>query len=99
MSSTFASAAGSSSLTNSDASTGVTPFKTDASALGSYTPPSAAGSGKRRFSEMPLSSASNNKEQPQSSYRDRAAERRSLYGSSVGDDMLDHDTMDLSKLT
>ncbi|XP_010032759.1 SUPPRESSOR OF ABI3-5 isoform X1 [Eucalyptus grandis] len=88
---------GSSSLTNTDASTAVTPFKTDASALGSYTPPSAAGSGKRRFSEMPLSSASVNKEQPQSSYRDRAAERRSLYGSSVGDDMLDHDTMDLNR--
>ena len=55
--------------------TAVTPFKTDASALGSYVPP-AAGSGKRRFSEAPAQST------PQSTYRDRAAERRSLYGSS-----------------
>jgi len=62
------------------------------SALGSYTPPVAAGSGKRRFSEMPLASASTHKEQPQNSYRDRAAERRSLYGSSsVGDDLPDAD--------
>ncbi|KAJ7000324.1 hypothetical protein NC653_010951 [Populus alba x Populus x berolinensis] len=70
-----------------------TPFRTDASALGSYTPPVAAVSGKRRFSEMPLPSASTHKEQPQTSYRDRAAERRSLYGSSsVGDDLPDMDS-------
>ncbi|XP_024024380.1 SUPPRESSOR OF ABI3-5 isoform X2 [Morus notabilis] len=71
----------------------VTSFKTDSSALGSYTnsPPVSAGSGKRRFSEVPLSSAPSHKEQPQSTYRDRAAERRSLYGSSssVGDDLSD----------
>ncbi|XP_015583178.1 SUPPRESSOR OF ABI3-5 isoform X2 [Ricinus communis] len=79
------------SLTNADTSAVVTPFRTDASALGSYAPCMSAGSGKRRFSEMPLSSASANKEQSQTMYRDRAAERRSLYGSSssVGDDLLD----------
>eukprot|EP00250_Pteridium_aquilinum_P006127 c16104_g1_i1 orf=566-3700(+) len=47
---------------------GATPFKTDVSALGSYAP--TAGS-KRRFTEA-----------PQPVYRDRAAERRNLYGSS-----------------
>ncbi|XP_071705449.1 SUPPRESSOR OF ABI3-5-like isoform X2 [Rutidosis leptorrhynchoides] len=59
-------------------------FKTDASALGSYTtPPVPASSGKRRFSELPVQSASSVKEQqPHTTYRDRAAERRSLYGSS-----------------
>ncbi|XP_043721803.1 SUPPRESSOR OF ABI3-5-like isoform X2 [Telopea speciosissima] len=66
-----------------------TPFRTDASALGSYTPP-ATGSGKRRFSEQPVSS---HREQPQTTYRDRAAERRSLYGSSssssIGDGLAD----------
>ncbi|KAH8483126.1 hypothetical protein H0E87_027762 [Populus deltoides] len=80
------------SSTNADTSSFATPFRTDVSALGSYTPPVAAGSGKRRFSEMPLASASTHKEQPQNSYRDRAAERRSLYGSSsVGDDLPDAD--------
>ncbi|KAL3568498.1 hypothetical protein D5086_031149 [Populus alba] len=80
------------SSTNADTSSVATPFRTDVSALGSYTPPVAAGSGKRRFSEMPLPSASTHKEQPQNSYRDRAAERRSLYGSSsVGDDLPDAD--------
>ncbi|KAJ6684258.1 hypothetical protein OIU85_007903 [Salix viminalis] len=84
------------SSTNADTSSVATPFRTDVSALGSYTPPVAAGSGKRRFSEMPLpsasASASAHKEQPQNSYRDRAAERRSLYGSSsVGDDLPDAD--------
>ncbi|KAH9313311.1 hypothetical protein KI387_028346, partial [Taxus chinensis] len=59
---------------SSEASTVLTPFKTDASALGSYAP--ASGS-KRRFSET-----------PQSGYRDRAAERRSLYGSSAASDSL-----------
>ncbi|XP_043718412.1 SUPPRESSOR OF ABI3-5 isoform X2 [Telopea speciosissima] len=65
-----------------------TPFRTDASALGSYAPPAATGSGKRRFSEQP---ASTHREQPQTTYRDRAAERRSLYGSSssIGDDVSD----------
>ncbi|KAG8659820.1 hypothetical protein MANES_02G081900v8 [Manihot esculenta] len=67
---------------NADASAIATPFRTDASALGSYAPPASTGSGKRRFSEMPLSSASAQKEQSQTTYRDRAAERRSLYGSS-----------------
>jgi RNA-binding protein 5/10 len=57
-----------------EASTVLTPFKTDASALGSYGP--MAGT-KRRFSET-----------PQSGYRDRAAERRSLYGSSSATDSL-----------
>ncbi|KAJ6421165.1 hypothetical protein OIU84_028532 [Salix udensis] len=80
------------SSTNADKSSVATPFRTDVSALGSYTPPVAAGSGRRRFSEMPLPSASAHKEQPQNSYRDRAAERRSLYGSSsVGDDLPDAD--------
>ncbi|XP_030953203.1 SUPPRESSOR OF ABI3-5 isoform X2 [Quercus lobata] len=83
-----ASAAGMS--TNADMPTVATPFKTDASALGSYTPPTAAGSAKRRFSEMPLNPASGHKEQPQTTYRDRAAERRNLYGSSaLGDDLSD----------
>ncbi|KAJ7296444.1 hypothetical protein O6H91_22G061300 [Diphasiastrum complanatum] len=53
-----------------------TPFKTDASALGSYGPMAGAGT-KRRFTES-----------PQSVYRDRAAERRSLYGSSLSNEML-----------
>ncbi|KAJ6735231.1 RNA-BINDING PROTEIN [Salix purpurea] len=80
------------SSTNADTSSVATPFRTDVSALGNYTPPVAAGSGRRRFSEMPLPSASGHKEQPQNSYRDRAAERRSLYGSSsVGDDLPDAD--------
>ena len=83
---------------NADAPTTATPFRTDASALGSYTPPVAAGSGKRRFSEMPLQSASAHKEQPQTTYRDRAAERRSLYGSSssTGDNVSDMDSSKLS---
>ncbi|KAL6505691.1 hypothetical protein OROHE_023070 [Orobanche hederae] len=79
--------AGSSSLVSMEASTTVTPFKTDASALGSYGTPVGAGSGKRRFSEIPINSVAN-KEQLQTTYRDRAAERRSLYGSSsFGDDL------------
>eukprot|EP01018_Ginkgo_biloba_P031596 Gb_28214 [translate_table: standard] len=53
-----------------ETSTVLSPFKTDAAALGSYGP-MAAGT-KRRFSET-----------PQTAYRDRAAERRSLYSSSV----------------
>ncbi|XP_020547616.1 SUPPRESSOR OF ABI3-5 [Sesamum indicum] len=79
---------GSSSLTYTEASTTAMPFRTDASALGSYIPPVTAGTGKRRFSEMPSTSVAN-KEQSQTTYRDRAAERRSLYGSSsaFGDDL------------
>ncbi|KAG5016965.1 hypothetical protein JHK85_023101 [Glycine max] len=75
---------------NADAQTFATPFRTDVSALGSYTPSATVGSGRRRFSEMPQS-ASTHKEQPQTTYRDRAAERRSLYGSSssVGNDLAD----------
>lgn len=76
---------------NADITTTATPFRTDASALGSYAPAVTSGSAKRRFSEMPLTSASSQKEQPQTAYRDRAAERRSLYGSSssTGDDLPD----------
>ncbi|KAK6256125.1 hypothetical protein SCA6_017430 [Theobroma cacao] len=85
-----ASGEGSFSSTNSDIPTVMTPFRTDASALGSYTP-TVTGSGKRRFSETPVPS-SINKEQSHSAYRDRAAERRNLYGSSsTGDDLPDHD--------
>ncbi|XP_049376948.1 SUPPRESSOR OF ABI3-5 isoform X6 [Solanum stenotomum] len=82
---------GPSSLINADAS--AAPFRTDASALGSYTPPVPAGS-KRRFSEMPSLPPPSIKEQSQATtaYRDRAAERRSLYGSSsaFGDDASEH---------
>ncbi|KAF8380664.1 hypothetical protein HHK36_028154 [Tetracentron sinense] len=91
--STFAAAVTSttsSSSTNADAPTVTTPFRTDASALGSFTPPVVAGSGKRRFSEMPIQPVSNHKEQHQTMYRDRAAERRSLYGSTssaIGDNL------------
>ncbi|KAK9270073.1 hypothetical protein L1049_025647 [Liquidambar formosana] len=85
------STAGSSLSSNIDMATAMAPFRTDVSALGSYTPPVATGSGKRRFSEMPSQPASIHKEQPQTTYRDRAAERRSLYGSSssIGDDSSD----------
>lgn len=84
---------------NVDTPAAPTPFRTDISALGSYAPPVASGSGRRRFSEMPLS-ASTPKEQPQSTYRDRAAERRSLYGSSssAGDELADLETGDSSKI-
>lgn len=55
-----------------------TPFKTNASALGSYGPMAGI---KRRFTET-----------PQIGYRDRAAERRNFYGSSVlGDNSLEVD--------
>lgn len=62
------------------------PFKTELSALASYTPSGVSGSGKRRFSEAP----------GHSQYRDRAAERRNLYGSSssLGSD---NDGLDPSK--
>ncbi|XP_015880130.3 SUPPRESSOR OF ABI3-5 isoform X1 [Ziziphus jujuba] len=91
LSGSFASAAGLSSSTNADIPTVMTPFRTDASALGSYASPVPAGSGKRRFSELPPAPSSTHKEQPQTAYRDRAAERRSLYGSSpfIGDDLSD----------
>ncbi|XP_023527103.1 SUPPRESSOR OF ABI3-5 isoform X1 [Cucurbita pepo subsp. pepo] len=74
-------------------------FRTDASALGSYTPPITSASGKRRFSEMPQPSASASREQPQTAYRDRAAERRSLYGSStfIGDDRSNLEFGDLNR--
>lgn len=88
--------AGSSAPTDADISPALTPFRTDASALGSYTPPVAAGSGRRRFSEMPASAH----KEPQTGYRDRAAERRSLYGSSssFGDDLPEHGFGESSKL-
>lgn len=96
-----ASVVGSAPSTNQDIPHVVTSFRTDASALGSYTPPVSAGSGKRRFSEMPLAVAPGQKEQSQTTYRDRAAERRSLYGSlsSVGDDSSDIGFGDSSKLS
>ena len=86
------------STSNSEAQVGLNPFKTDVSALGTYTPAPLSGSGKRRFSETPLSSASVQKEQHQATYRDRAAERRRMYGSasSYGDDDLEAE--DPSKL-
>ncbi|KAL5544951.1 hypothetical protein UlMin_008735 [Ulmus minor] len=85
--STSVSAASVASLLANAETPVVTSFKTGASALGSYTPPVSSGT-KRRFSETPLASASS---QPQTTYRDRAAERRSLYGSSssLGDDLSD----------
>ncbi|XP_022772030.1 SUPPRESSOR OF ABI3-5 isoform X2 [Durio zibethinus] len=91
-SSAVGSADDSFSSTNSDIPTVMTPFRTDASALGSYTPSTVTGSGKRRFSETPVSSITN-KEQSQTAYRDRAAERRNLYGSSssTGDGQPDHE--------
>lgn len=71
----------------------VTPYKTDASALGSYPSHVSAGTGKRRFSEMP------HQQNSTTGYRDRAAERRSLYGSSSkGDDSSDLMIGDTSKL-
>ncbi|KAL5990213.1 hypothetical protein ACLOJK_011110 [Asimina triloba] len=84
---TAVSGAGVAQSTNSEASALLTPFRTDASALGSYMPAIASGSGKRRFSETPQSQATS-RDQPQTTYRDRAAERRSRYGSSysMGDD-------------
>ncbi|KAK7386801.1 hypothetical protein VNO78_27137 [Psophocarpus tetragonolobus] len=87
-----------SSSANADAQTVATPFRTDVSALVSYVPSATVGSGRRRFSEMPHS-ASTHKEQPQTTYRDRAAERRSLYGSSssVGNDLADLDIGDSNR--
>ncbi|XP_076906160.1 SUPPRESSOR OF ABI3-5-like [Bidens hawaiensis] len=78
----------SSPSTVTEAQTSAVPFRTDASALGSYTSPASTASGKRRFSELPVQSAV--KEQTHTTtYRDRAAERRSLYGSSFVDDTTD----------
>ncbi|KAL1066348.1 hypothetical protein V6Z11_D12G056400 [Gossypium hirsutum] len=87
------------SSTNSDMPTVMTPFRTDASALGSYTPSTVSASGKRRFSETPVTSTTS-KEQSQTAYRDRAAERRNLYGSSssTGDDLPDPELRNSSKL-
>ncbi|KAG8058197.1 hypothetical protein GUJ93_ZPchr0002g24885 [Zizania palustris] len=61
--------------TNAGAPTSA-PFRTELSGIASYTPAGVSGSAKRRFSEAPGNS----------NYRDRAAERRSLYGSSLGRD-------------
>ncbi|KAL8266772.1 hypothetical protein R6Q59_004116 [Mikania micrantha] len=79
-------ATGSSAVT--EAQNSAVPFRTDASALGSYTSSASAVSGKRRFSELPVQSTV--KEQAHTTYRDRAAERRNLYGSSFGDELSDH---------
>ncbi|KAL2930821.1 SUPPRESSOR OF ABI3-5 [Bienertia sinuspersici] len=72
-------------------SSGGTIMGTDISALGAYTPPAASASGRRRFSETPLQSNFVQREQHQTTYRDRAAERRRMYGSSAsyGDDDLE----------
>ncbi|XP_062218285.1 SUPPRESSOR OF ABI3-5-like isoform X2 [Phragmites australis] len=69
-------------MTSAEAPTASAPFKTDISALVSNTSSGVSGSGKRRFSEAPG--------QPQ--YRDRAAERRNLYGSSLGNDIVGLDS-------
>ncbi|KAK9696955.1 hypothetical protein RND81_08G006500 [Saponaria officinalis] len=78
------------SAANSDSQVSGTSFKTDVSALGGYTPP-ATSAGRRRFSETPLQTVSAQREQNQTSYRDRAAERRRMYGSSssYADDYLE----------
>ncbi|XP_068650242.1 SUPPRESSOR OF ABI3-5-like isoform X2 [Aristolochia californica] len=81
----------SASVTASETQTAATPFRTDASNLGSYAQPPASGGGKRRFSELPQQAAVHRETQA-TTYRDRAAERRSLYGSassSIGDDLSD----------
>ena len=58
----------------------VTPFKTDASALGAFPNSTPSSTGRRRFTEA-----------PQSGYRDRAAERRNLYSTSLPGDMSEAD--------
>ncbi|XP_020532017.1 SUPPRESSOR OF ABI3-5 isoform X2 [Amborella trichopoda] len=75
-----------------------TPFRTDASALGSYAP-IVGGNTKRRFSEMPQPGTREQGQPTVTGYRDRAAERRSLYGSSLGtvDDLADLDIGDRSR--
>uniref|UniRef100_A0A0D9VCM0 G-patch domain-containing protein n=1 Tax=Leersia perrieri TaxID=77586 RepID=A0A0D9VCM0_9ORYZ len=65
-------ATGRSGLTANAGAASSAPFKTELSALASYNPSGVTGSAKRRFSEAP----------GHSQYRDRAAERRNLYGSS-----------------
>jgi RNA-binding protein 5/10 len=74
-------------MTNAETHTASAPFKTDLSSLGSYTLSGVSGSAKRRFSEAP----------GQSQYRDRAAERRSLYGLSSS--LPNDDGLDTSKNT
>ncbi|XP_066389825.1 SUPPRESSOR OF ABI3-5-like isoform X3 [Miscanthus floridulus] len=69
-------------MTSPEALVTPAPFKTDVSALVSNTSSGVSGSGKRRFSEAP----------GQSQYRDRAAERRNLYGSSLGTDTVGFDS-------
>lgn len=61
----------------------VTPFKTDASALGAFPNATATTTTRRRFTET-----------PQSGYRDRAAERRSLYASALSGDVSEADGKD-----
>ncbi|KAM0893632.1 hypothetical protein ACQ4PT_024987 [Festuca glaucescens] len=72
---------------NAEAHATPAPFKTDLSSLGSYSSSGAYVSAKRRFSEAP----------GQSQYRDRAAERRSLYGLSSS--LPNDDGLDTSKST
>ncbi|CAD6236985.1 unnamed protein product [Miscanthus lutarioriparius] len=69
-------------MTSPEALVTPAPFKTDVSALVSNTSSGVSGSGKRRFSEARV----------QSQYRDRAAERRNLYGSSLGTDAVGLDS-------
>ena len=74
-------------MTNAETHAASAPFKTDLSSLGSYASSGVSGSAKRRFSEAP----------GQSQYRDRAAERRSLYGLSSS--LPNDDGLDTSKNT
>lgn len=64
----------------------VTPFKTDASALGAFPNATTTTTTRRRFTET-----------PQSGYRDRAAERRSLYASTGPGDVSEVDGKDKGK--
>ena len=61
----------------------VTSFKTDASALGAFPNATTTSTTRRRFTET-----------PQSGYRDRAAERRSLYASTMPGDVSEVDGKD-----
>ncbi|CAE6076232.1 unnamed protein product [Arabidopsis arenosa] len=83
---------------SSSASVQVPPVLPSASSVSA--PVSVSGSGRRRFSEKPTA-VPTHREQPQTSYRDRAAERRNLYGSSTssGNDVIDssEDLMGLRK--
>ncbi|XP_024386380.1 SUPPRESSOR OF ABI3-5 isoform X3 [Physcomitrium patens] len=58
----------------------ITPFKTDASALGAFPNVPTTTTTRRRFTET-----------PQNGYRDRAAERRSLYASTLPGDVSEGD--------